>query len=161
MMIFETHSPAQTEEVAAALAGGLRPGSVLLLGGGLGAGKTAFVRGLVRGLGGDEEEVSSPTFALMNQYEGRMTVYHFDLYRLSGPDEVYDLGFDEIFRGGHGVCAVEWYEVAGDLFEGQPAVRVALDGQEETRTITVEGMDELPDFGRLVQHGIGVRDEGR
>ena len=73
---------------------------MLLLSGGLGAGKTAFVRGLVRGLGGDENEVSSPTFSLMNQYEARLTVRHFDLYRLSGPEEVLDLGFDEFFRAG-------------------------------------------------------------
>lgn len=116
MTAVTTHSTAQTEETAAALSPYLKDGDVLLLHGGLGAGKTAFVRGLVRGLGGDENEVSSPTFALMNQYEGRLTVYHFDLYRLGGPDEVYDLGFEEIFCGGHGVCAVEWSEVAGDLF---------------------------------------------
>ena len=102
MTAVTTHSTAQTEEAAAALSPYLKDGDVLLLHGGLGAGKTAFVRGLVRGLGGDENEVSSPTFALMNQYEGRLTVYHFDLYRLGGPDEVYDLGFEEIFCGGAG-----------------------------------------------------------
>ena len=160
MTAVTTHSTAQTEEAAAALSPYLKDGDVLLLHGGLGAGKTAFVRGLVRGLGGDENEVSSPTFALMNQYEGRLTVYHFDLYRLGGPDEVYDLGFDEIFCGGHGVCAVEWSEVAGDLFKSMRTIDVTLSGEDETRRIAVEGIHDLPDFGRIVQFGVGERDEG-
>lgn len=157
MLRFETHSPAQTEEVAAELASTLRAGRVLLLSGGLGAGKTAFVRGLVRGLGGEENEVSSPTFALMNQYEGRLTVRHFDLYRLSGPEEVCDLGFDEFFRAGDGVCAVEWHSVAGaDFWRGMDILHVQLSGEGEERAITVEGEHEPVDVGRLVQFGVGV-----
>ena len=96
----------------------------------------------------------------MNQYEGRLTVYHFDLYRLGGPDEVYDLGFEEIFCGGHGVCAVEWSEVAGDLFKSMRTIDVTLSGEDETRRIAVEGIHDLPDFGRIVQFGVGERDEG-
>ena len=96
----------------------------------------------------------------MNQYEGRLTVYHFDLYRLSGPDEVYDLGFEEVFCGGHGVCAVEWSEVAGDLFKSMRTIDVTLSGEDETRCIAVEGIHDLPDFGRIVQFGVGERDEG-
>ncbi len=158
MTEFETHSAAQTEEVAAFLASGLRGGEVLLLSGGLGAGKTAFVRGLVRGLGGDENEVSSPTFALMNQYEARLPVYHFDLYRLSGPEEVEDLGFEEYFFSGEGVCAVEWGQVAGGLWDSLKVIRVMLAGEGEERRITVEGLHDFTDFGRLIQHGVCVRD---
>jgi tRNA threonylcarbamoyladenosine biosynthesis protein TsaE len=158
MAVFETHSAAQTEEVAACLAESLSGGEVLLLSGGLGAGKTAFVRGLVRGLQGDANEVSSPTFALMNQYAARLPVYHFDLYRLGGPEEVLDLGFDEYFFSGEGVCAVEWSQVAGDLWKDVKVIRVLLEGEGEERRITVEGLHGTADFGRLLQHGIGVRD---
>ena len=157
MLRFETDGPAKTEAVAEALAHTLRAGQVLLLSGGLGAGKTAFVRGLVRGLGGDENEVSSPTFALMNQYDGRLTVRHFDLYRLSGPEEVCDLGFDEFFRAGDGVCAVEWHSVAGaDFWRGMDTLTVELSGEDERRVLTVEGEHEPVDVGRLVQLGVGV-----
>lgn len=157
MMRFDTHSTAQTETVAAEFAKTLRGGEVLLLSGGLGAGKTAFVRGLVRGLEGDENEVSSPTFALMNQYEGRLTVRHFDLYRLSDAEEVYDLGFDEIFRSGDGVCAVEWHSVAGeDFWRGMKTIAIELNGEDGERTITVEGNHDSIDVGRLIQCGVGV-----
>lgn len=157
MTQFTTQSVPQTEEVAAELARTLTGGEVLLLSGGLGAGKTAFVRGLVRGLGGDENEVSSPTFALMNQYEGRLTVRHFDLYRLSDAEEVYDLGFDEIFRAGDGVCAVEWHSVAGEEFwRGMRTIAVDLTGEGDERTITVEGNHDSIDVGRLIQCGVGV-----
>ena len=139
MIRFDSRSVEETEKFASEFAESLRGGEVLLLGGDLGAGKTAFVRGLVRGLQGDENEVSSPTFALMNRYEGRLPVNHFDLYRLSGEEEVYDLGFDEIFRGGREVCAVEWYSVAGeDFWRDLPCIRIELRGQGDERTVTVE-----------------------
>ena len=139
MIRFESHSTEETENFAAEFAETLSGGEVLLLGGDLGAGKTAFVRGLVRGLNGDENEVSSPTFALMNRYEGRLPVNHFDLYRLSGEEEVYDLGFDEIFRIGKEVCAVEWYSVAGkDFWVDMPCIRIDLLGEGENRMISVE-----------------------
>lgn len=160
MIEIRTQSAEQTEAAAAALAPALEAGDLLLLHGGLGAGKTAFVRGLVRGLGGDENEVSSPTFALMNRYEGRIPVFHFDLYRLGSEEEVLDLGFDEIFFGGEGVCAVEWCEVAGSIFSGARAIDVTLQGEGDERTILLEGMHGTFDVGRLVQHGIRVRDEG-
>lgn len=159
-MEIQTSSVEQTEEVAAALAPALHKGDLLLLHGGLGAGKTAFVRGLVHGLSGDEDEVSSPTFALMNRYEGRIPLFHFDLYRLGSEEEALDLGFDEIFFGGEGVCAVEWSEVAGGLFDGAPVIHVTLQGEGDERTILVEGIHGTLDVGRLVQHGIRVRDEG-
>lgn len=162
MTVFYTKSVQGTEETAAQIAKSLKGGEVLLLSGGLGAGKTAFVRGLVRGLDGDENEVSSPTFALMNQYDGRLTVRHFDLYRLGDAEEVYDLGFDEIFRAGDGVCAVEWHSVAGeDFWQDMNTVSVVLEGEGEMRTITVEGNHDSIDVGRLVQLGVCVRAQGR
>ena len=135
MVEIRTQSAEQTEAAAAALAPALEAGDLLLLHGGLGAGKTAFVRGLVRGLGGDENEVSSPTFALMNRYEGRIPVFHFDLYRLSGPDEFEAAGLDEWF-GCAGVCLVEWPETV-DL-AAHPCVRLTLRRAEEDEARDVE-----------------------
>ena len=135
-----TQSAEQTEAAAAALAPALEAGDLLLLHGGLGAGKTAFVRGLVRGLGGDENEVSSPTFALMNRYEGRIPVFHFDLYRLGSEEEVLDLGFDEIFFGGEGVCAVEWSETIQEALEPDTIyVDIRRGAETNQRILTIRG----------------------
>ena len=159
MAVYETGSRAETAALGERLAKVLRSGSLVLFTGGLGAGKTAFCEGIARGLG-CTDEVSSPTFALMNRYEGRIPVFHFDLYRLGSEEEVLDLGFDEIFFGGEGVCAVEWCEVAGSIFAGARAIDVTLQGEGDERTILLEGMHGTFDVGRLVQHGIRVRDEG-
>ena len=100
-----TESEMDTMELGASLAELLAPGSVVLLEGELGAGKTAFVRGLAIGLGAPEEDVSSPTFTLVQEYRGRLPLLHADLYRLSG-DEADDLGLDELGRDG--IVAIEW-----------------------------------------------------
>ncbi len=100
-----TESEQATMDVGARLARALEPGAVVLLEGELGAGKTAFVRGLAVGLGAPEEEVSSPTFTLIQEYHGRLPLLHADLYRLSGA-EADELGLEEL--GGDGVVAVEW-----------------------------------------------------
>jgi tRNA threonylcarbamoyladenosine biosynthesis protein TsaE len=108
MSVFVTHSDAETVSVGRTLAGDLRAGDVVLLFGELGAGKTAFVRGLAEGLGIDPSEVSSPTFTIVQQYAGgRVPLLHVDLYRLE-PKEVLDLGLDELANGA--VMAVEWSE---------------------------------------------------
>ena len=104
-----THSAAETEDVAAALAGGFAGGEVVLLSGELGAGKTAFVRGLARGIGIDPGEVASPTFVLLTAYPGRVTLHHADLYRLEAKDADRELGLEEL-PGRAGVLAVEWAE---------------------------------------------------
>src|SRR5256885_8265393 len=108
-----THSSAsvaETESVAADLARGFRGGEVVALHGELGAGKTQFVRGLVRGLGGDPHAVSSPTFVLLNVYDaGRLAVYHLDAYRVAGADDFEGIGFAELLEQG-GVVAIEWPE---------------------------------------------------
>jgi tRNA threonylcarbamoyladenosine biosynthesis protein TsaE len=106
---FQVNSPAETEARAAALASRLHGGEVLLLHGELGAGKTAFVRGLARGLDCDPTEVASPTFVLLTSYPGRLTLHHADLYRLAGDGDEDELGLDEL-PGEHGVLAIEWAE---------------------------------------------------
>ena len=110
MAIHLSNSVAETEAIAAALAATLRGGECAALYGDLGAGKTQFVRGLVRGLGGNPRAVSSPTFVLLNVYEaGRLTVYHLDAYRVSGADDFEAIGFSELLAQG-GVVVVEWAE---------------------------------------------------
>ena len=128
-----TRSPEETEECAARLAAAFRGGEVVLLSGELGAGKTAFVRGLARGLGVDPEEVASPTFVLLTQYPGRLTLHHADLYRLHGRGDEMELGLEEL-PGGGGVLAVEWPErLAAPPWSR--AVRVTLEhlGGDERR----------------------------
>jgi tRNA threonylcarbamoyladenosine biosynthesis protein TsaE len=107
--VHETHSESETAAVGRELAQTLAPGDVVLLHGDLGAGKTAFVKGLAEGLGISRDEVSSPTFTLIQEYHGgRVLLYHADLYRLNDPREIEDLGLGEIAEGG--VLAIEWAE---------------------------------------------------
>ena len=104
-----SHGEAETAELAREIAAGFRGGEVVLLTGELGAGKTAFVRGLARGLGADPDEVASPTFVLLTAYPGRLTLHHADLYRLRGDGDERELGLEEL-PGPGGVLAVEWAE---------------------------------------------------
>ena len=130
-----TQSQDDTEQLAANLAGTLRPGDVVLLSGPLGAGKTAFVRGLARGLGVDADDVSSPTFTLVHEYRGgRLRLFHADLYRL-GRAGAEDLGLDELGVQ-DGVLAIEWPDRLGHAFRG--AIEVGIDVVDETtRRITI------------------------
>ena len=104
-----SRSDTETEAIGADLASRLEPGSRVLLYGELGAGKTAFVRGLARGLGVDPEEVASPTFVLLTSYPGRLRLHHADLYRLAGNGDDRELGLEEL-PGPAGVLAIEWAE---------------------------------------------------
>lgn len=137
-MTFQTYSPAETEQLGEKLASQLTAGTVLALRGDLGAGKTAFTRGLARGLG-YAGAVTSPTFTIVNEYEGgRLPLFHFDLYRLSSADELWDIGWEDYLDRG-GVCAVEWSERAEELLEN--AVSVTLQRLDDTaRQITIEGV---------------------
>ena len=130
-----SHSERETEAVGRDLASTLAAGSVVLLSGELGAGKTAFVRGLAEGLGVDPASVSSPTFTLIQEYRGgRLPLYHIDLYRLS-PPEVDDLGLEDPDME-QGVMAIEWPDRLTHLFEG--AIRVSIThGEEDMRVIEV------------------------
>ena len=132
-----TRSELDTVAAGRDLAPLLSAGSVVLLFGDLGAGKTAFVRGLAEGLGVGSEEVSSPTFTIVQEYRGgRLPVFHVDLYRLNGAREVEDLGLEEIAAGG--VLAIEWAE---KLPRPTPdAVRVTIEHTGDTeRGVTIEG----------------------
>ena len=129
-----THSEAETSAVGRELAASLSAGDVIVLAGNLGAGKTAFVRGLAEGLGIDPSAVSSPTFTLVQEYRGgRLLLRHIDLYRLT-PREADDLGLEEMTLDG-AVLAIEWPDRLPRPFEG--AVTVTLHGTGDTRTITV------------------------
>ena len=136
-----TNSPAETEAIGAALAAVLTPGSIVAYTGDLGAGKTAFTRGLARGLGCDDR-VTSPTYTIVNEYlSGRMPLFHFDMYRLGSSDDLFDIGWEDyLLRGG--VCAVEWSENVDDAMENAIYVRIEKTG-EETRKITIEGVESL------------------
>ena len=115
-MIIYTNSEAETEAAGARLAETLPDGAVVALYGDLGAGKTVFVRGMARGLGIDAR-VSSPTFTIVNEYLARRELYHFDMYRLDSPDELFDIGWEDYLSRG-GICAVEWSEHVAGAFEG-------------------------------------------
>ena len=143
-MEFTTHSPAQTEAVGEALGKILLPGTVLAYRGNLGAGKTAFTRGLARGLGA-AEQVTSPTYTIVNEYlSGRMPLFHFDMYRLGSSDELFDIGWEDYLERG-GVCAVEWSENVADALENAITVTIEKTG-EESRRITIEGGAALADL---------------
>ena len=125
-----TCSEAETEACGEELARSLAPGDVVALFGDLGAGKTAFVRGLARGLG-IREQVSSPTFTLVNEYPGPVPLFHFDLYRLRDGGELYDIGWEDYLDRG-GVCALEWSERAEEELGPDP-IRVAIRRLDEVR----------------------------
>ena len=143
-MEFTTNSPAQTEAVGEALGRVLLAGTVLAYRGDLGAGKTAFTRGLARGLGA-AEPVTSPTYTIVNEYlSGRIPLFHFDMYRLKNSDDLFDIGWDDYLERG-GVCAVEWSENVADAMENAIFVTIEKTG-EGTRRITVEGGGNLADL---------------
>ena len=145
-MEFITASPKETENVGQALGAVLRPGTILAYEGDLGAGKTAFTRGLARGLGATEQ-VTSPTYTIVNEYlSGRMPLFHFDMYRLRSADDLWDIGWEDYLDRG-GVCAVEWSENVAEAMEGAIRVRIEKLG-EDRRRITLEGGEELADLSR-------------
>ncbi len=139
-MRFLSNSPADTEAFGERLAKRLRPGDVVAYTGALGMGKTALTRGLARGLG-CRGRVTSPTFTIVNEYDGDVPLFHFDLYRLGSSDELYDIGWDDYLDRG-GVCAVEWSErVADALPPGTVTVDIARGETDESRVITVTGRE--------------------
>lgn len=136
---FISNSPMETRKIAVDLAAKLNPGDVIAFRGGLGAGKTAFTRGLAEGLGLDSDEVSSPTFALLNVYKSdKITLYHFDMYRVTGFDSLESTGFFD-FLGSSGILAVEWSEnIESELPENVITITITR-LSEDTRRIDVEG----------------------
>ena len=142
-MEYLTHSVEETEALGEALGRKLQPGAVVAYFGGLGMGKTAFTRGLARGLG-CTERVTSPTFTIVNEYPGRIPLCHFDMYRLESSDALFDIGWEDYLAGG-GVCAVEWSENVADAMENAVTVNLEKLG-ENTRRITIEGGEHLADL---------------
>ena len=135
MAVFHSKSEAETEAIGAEFARGLPGGTVVAMYGDLGAGKTAFVRGMARGMGLDCR-VSSPTFTIVNEYLGKRELIHFDMYRLSSADELFDIGWEDYLARG-AVCAVEWSENVSDAFFGDEInVRIEKTGENE-RTIMI------------------------
>lgn len=141
-MEFRTCGEAETEALGARLAAALTPGAVVAYRGGLGMGKTAFTRGLARGLG-YKGRVTSPTFTIVNEYEGgRLPLFHFDMYRLEGADALFDIGWEDYLDRG-GVCAVEWSELAEEALPPETVfVTIARSPEaDNSRVITIEGVD--------------------
>ncbi len=140
-MEFLTHSREETEALGARLARALAGGRVVAFTGDLGAGKTAFVSGMARELG-VEERVTSPTFTIVNEYEGgRLPLFHFDMYRLDSADELFHIGWEDYLARG-GVCAVEWSEnVAGAIEPDAVRVSIVRGDRDDARKITIEGVD--------------------
>ena len=144
-MQYITNSPAETESVGAALGKIIKPGTVIAYRGDLGAGKTAFTRGLAKGLG-CSEIVTSPTYTIVNEYlGGRIPLFHFDMYRLRSSDDLFDIGWED-YLDRAGVCAVEWSENVDDAMEDAIYITIEKLG-EESRRITLEGGSGLADLG--------------
>ena len=143
-MRYTTNSPAETEAIGAALGKILPPGSVIAYRGDLGAGKTAFTRGLARGLG-CTEIVTSPTYTIVNEYlGGRIPLFHFDMYRLRSSDDLFDIGWEDYLERG-GICAVEWSENVDDAMEDAIYITIEKLG-EDSRQITIEGGIDFADL---------------
>ena len=140
-MEYISNSPSETESLGAMLSCALSAGSVVAFTGDLGAGKTAFVRGMARGLN-IPERVTSPTFTVVNEYEdGKLPLFHFDMYRLGSSDELFDIGWEDYLRRG-GICAVEWSEIVADaLDEATIRVDIRRGATDDQRYLTITGVD--------------------
>ena len=137
-MEYLSHSPEETEHIGEMLGRRLRPGTVVAYRGGLGMGKTAFTRGLARGLG-CAGRVTSPTFTIVNEYDGATPLFHFDMYRLGSSDELFDIGWEDYLTRG-GVCAVEWSERVDDAMPADTLwVDIARGTDDSDRIITITG----------------------
>ena len=143
-MEFITNSPQETEALGQKLGQALPAGTVIAYRGDLGAGKTAFTRGLARGLG-IQDPVTSPTYTIVNEYlGGRVPLFHFDMYRLHSADDLFDIGWDDYLER-QGICAVEWSENVAEALEDPLVVTICKTG-EESRKITLEGGPQIADL---------------
>lgn len=141
-MIYETMSPKETFELGKKIGLEAKAGEIICLDGDLGVGKTVFTQGFAKGLGIDEA-VNSPTFTIIQEYdEGRLPLYHFDVYRIGDPEEMYEIGYEEYFFG-EGVCLIEWSKLIEELIP-EEAINIEIDKNLEKgldyRKITVEGL---------------------
>ena len=141
-MIIETKTPQETFEVGKKIGENAKPGQIYTLTGDLGVGKTVFTQGVAAGLG-ITEPICSPTFTIIQEYEsGRLPLYHFDVYRIGDPEEMYEIGYEEYFFG-EGVCLIEWSKLIEELIP-EEAINIEIDKNLEKgldyRKITVEGL---------------------
>jgi tRNA threonylcarbamoyladenosine biosynthesis protein TsaE len=135
-----SNSPAETEKIGEKLAQSLKGTEVIALFGGLGMGKTAFTRGLCKGLGVDDG-VSSPTFALVNEYSGKFNIYHFDMYRVTTWDDLYSTGFFDYIDTG--VLVIEWSEnIEGALPDNALKITISRGENDDQRIFEIEGTDK-------------------
>ena len=142
-MEFITHSPEETEALGEAMGKVLRAGDILAYCGDLGAGKTAFTRGIARGLD-CTDRVTSPTYTIVNEYlSGKIPLFHFDMYRLTCSDDLFDIGWEDYLERG-GVCAVEWSENVADAMVDAIEIHFEKDDNHlDLRKITVTGGDKF------------------
>ena len=139
-MEFVTRNEAETEALGQRLGAVLKPGTVIAYYGDLGAGKTAFTRGIARGLE-ITDRVTSPTYTIVNEYEGRLPLFHFDMYRLDSSDDLFDIGWEDYLARG-GICCVEWSERGEDVLENALVIAIHKDpDHENTRHITLKGVE--------------------
>ena len=139
-MVMESYSAEETFRLGEMTGGKLKPGAVICLDGDLGSGKTVFVKGVAKGLG-ITDTVCSPTFTILQEYrDGRMPLYHFDVYRIEDPEEMYEIGFDEYLYG-EGVCLIEWAKNVAELIpDGALKITITkdLDKGLSYRKISIE-----------------------
>lgn len=138
-MLYKSNSVKETENIAKAFSKNLVPGDVICLNGDLGAGKTAFVQGLAKGLGIDDY-ISSPTFTIVNSYDGKIPLNHFDVYRVSSGEEMFDIGFDEYIYG-NGISVIEWSDIIEDVLPEERyeiVIKKDLNMHEDYREILIE-----------------------
>lgn len=143
-MVYRSNSAKETENIAKAFAKTLKGGDVVCLNGDLGAGKTAFTAGLAKGLG-IADYISSPTFTILNCYSGKIPLYHFDVYRISESDEMFDIGFDEYLTG-NGVSVIEWANIIEDILpydRYEVEITKNLDVHENYREISIEKRGQI------------------
>lgn len=144
-MEFYTASAYETEELGARLGRQLRPGAVIAFYGDLGAGKTAFTRGLARGLG-IVDPITSPTYTIVNEYSGKIPLFHFDMYRLTSSEDLFDIGWEDYLTRG-GVIAVEWSERVEDALEDALKIDIRRDPERDNgRRIIIEGGEKYADL---------------
>ena len=140
-MVYETFSPSETEKIGFEMGKNASAGDIYCLSGDLGVGKTVFTRGFAKGLGVEDEYITSPTFTIINEYEGRLNLYHFDVYRIGSIEEMDDTGYEDYFFG-NGVCLVEWAELVKEIIPENAkwiTVEKDLSKSDDYRKITVRG----------------------
>ena len=140
-MVKETFTPEETKQFGCELGKNAKPGDIYCLDGDLGVGKTVFTQGFAKGLGVEDEYITSPTFTIINEYEGRLKLYHFDVYRIGSLEEMDDTGYEDYFFG-DGVCLVEWAELIDELIPKEAVwIKIEKDLEKgfEYRKITVGG----------------------